>query len=78
MKALLNWRYYVMIALLGAGLLLVFAAVGSCVSLLGFMTEILCRLVFAASGIGTLCVMHRLTEYWGSRNEIPEFTNQKV
>lgn len=77
MKILTNWRYYVMVAMMGVGMLLVFGAGGGDWVTMSLAAEMLCRLAFAAAGFGVLYAMHRLTERWESKGEIPEFTNQK-
>lgn len=77
MKILLNWRYYVMAAMMAAGALLVFGAGGDFANGTGLAAEMLTRAALAASGFAVLYVMHRLTSKWERDGEIPEFTNQK-
>lgn len=77
MKILLNWRYYVMAAMMAAGALLVFGAGGDFVAGIGLIAEMLTRAIFAAVGFAILYVLHLLTSRWERDGKIPEFTNQK-
>lgn len=77
MKILLNWRYYIMAAMMAAGALLVFGAGGDFTVGTSLAAEMFTRTALAAVGFAVFYVMHRLTARWERDGEIPEFTNQK-
>ena len=74
MKAIFNWRYYVIFALLAIGLLS-FLAIGAEDSLpLGAWIKL--RIYLAIIAFGSLYAMNRLRIHWEKEGKITEFTNQ--
>ena len=74
MKSLLNWRYYVIYALLAVG----------CISVLAIFSEeerpfaewVKVRVYLALIATVSFYVMNRLRIHWESQNKIPELKNQ--
>lgn len=75
MKALLNWRYYVMAVLFTAALLLVLFAFGKD----DLPIEVSMPLHFGlfGAGIGLFCILGRCVSRWEASGKIPEYTNYK-
>lgn len=74
MKAIFNWRYYVIFVLLAIGLLS-FLAIGADDNRpLGAWIEL--RLYLALIAFGSFYAMNRLRIHWEKKGDIPEFTNQ--
>ncbi len=74
MKAILNWRYYVMFALLAIGMVSTLAIFSEDSRPLGEWIEI--RVYLSIIAAASFYVMNRLRIRWESKGEIPEFTNQ--
>lgn len=74
MKALLNWRYYVIYGLFAIGLYSLLAISGNDDRPLGAWIEI--RLYLALISATSFYTLRRLRIYWESKGKIPEFTNQ--
>lgn len=75
MKVLLNWRYYIMTALLGAGILGVMTIAGTDNRpLLDWFVFRICLGIFCAA---CFYALGKLTSKWEREGKIPEFTNQK-
>lgn len=76
MKALLNWRYYVMTALFICGAL----AIARAFSLPDSMTDLEWSKQFLLSlavGVPCFIVFGKLTSRWSRAGKIPEFTTNK-
>lgn len=74
MKAIFNWRYYVIFTLLAIGVLS-FSAIGA-EDNRPMREWIEVRMYLALLGFGSFYAMNRLRIYWEKRGDIPEFTNQ--
>lgn len=74
MKAIFNWRYYVIFALLTIGLLS-FLAIGAKDNL-PLEMWIKLRVYLAITAFVSFFTLNRLRIYWEKKGEIPEFTNQ--
>lgn len=75
MKVLLNWRYYIMTALLGAGILGVMLIFGDDNRPLANWFTL--RIFLGAFCAACFYALGKLTAKWERENKIPEFTNQK-
>lgn len=71
MKAVFNWRYYVLLATVCV----------ACTGILGVPDESLCKAgwmacLFVSKGTGALAAyaFYRLVSYWDARGSIPEWT----
>ena len=74
MKAITNWRYYVMAVLFTVGALCVTLAFGDDELPMG--EWLIAHLRLFGFGIASFFTLGRLTKHWEVRGEIPEFTNQ--
>lgn len=72
MKAILNWRYYVLIIIGTVSVVAIFGVPEDSLPMGEWMTSLL-----ISKGIGVLAiyVLNKLISHWEARNLIPEFTD---
>lgn len=73
MKAIFNWRYYVIYALFSVGLMSLLLIVGEDERPLGAWLET--RLYLAAICAASFYTMNRLRLYWEAKGEIKSYPN---
>lgn len=73
MKALLNWRYYVITALLAVGMYAVMAMFAD--DTLPMLEWAVVRILLATVAAVTFLALGRLIKHWMANGEIPEITN---
>jgi len=72
--ALLNWRYYVMLALSSIGILFLLASGGDPVEEMSFAKEMFLHLLYFGISMLAFYILKRAVNFWESKNLIPEFT----
>lgn len=78
MKALLNWRYYVMTVLLAIGIIALaraFAEPAIPMTVLQWDIQVILSLLVC---ISCFLLLGWLTRRWSANGKIPEYTNQKI
>lgn len=74
MKALLNWRYYVMTTLLSIGIISVMMIAGE--DDRSLLDWLIIRLILGVVSVACFYALSKLTTKWERENLIPEFSNQ--
>lgn len=77
MKAITNWRYYVMTALFAVGMLCLMAACGEPSAAMSTAKLTVITFGYFATSMGCFYVLHRLTRRWEAEGAIPEYSNLK-
>lgn len=75
MKAILNWRYYVIHLLVIAGMLGIIGACGEPAPLMSVTEYLLQTALYLFGTVISFYVLYRCVRRWESRGELPEFTN---
>lgn len=78
MKVLLNWRYYIMIALFTVGFLAIARAFGNPAEPMSELEWFKQFLLSLSVGVPCFYILGRLTKRWERKGKIPEFTNPKI
>ena len=78
MKALSNWRYYIITALFTVGFLAIARAFGEPAEPMSDLEWFKQLLLSLSVGVLCLYVLSRLTKRWEREGKIPEFTNTKI
>lgn len=78
MKALSNWRYYIMTALFTVGFLAIARAFGEPAVQMSDLEWFKQVLLSLSVGVPCLYVLGRLIKRWEREGKIPEFTNPKI
>jgi len=71
MKALLNWRYYILMVV---GLIAILGVFSMPIDELPFGEWISALILSKVIGFGALYLNYRMVAYWEARNRIPEMT----
>ncbi|WP_300897652.1 hypothetical protein [uncultured Alistipes sp.] len=71
MKALLNWRYYILMAV---GLIAILGLFSVPIDDLPFGRWIAALIISKVIGLGALYLNYRMVAYWEARNRIPEMS----
>lgn len=74
MKAILNWRYYVMFILLFTGIVALLCIAGKDDRPLAEWIEV--RIYLFALASACFCILAKITKRWEKKDKIPEFSNQ--
>lgn len=77
MKAIFNWRYYVIFTLFAVGFLAIGRAFGEPAPTMTEAEWYWQVLMSVAVGFGSFYALYRCIRYWEAKDEIPEFTNLK-
>lgn len=75
MKALLNWRYYIIFVIFSIGMLFLMSSFGDTVEEMSITKEMFLRFLYFGISILAFYILKRIVDYWESRDEIPEMTN---
>lgn len=74
MKAIFNWRYYVIYALFSIGIISLLFIFSEDDRPLGAWIEM--RIYLAIISAASFYIMHRLRTCWTAKGELPEFSHQ--
>ena len=77
MKAIYNWRYYVMTALFAIGMICLMAACGEPSQTMSSAKLTAISWGYFAASMGCFYTLHRLTRRWDAEGSIPEISNLK-
>lgn len=74
MKALLNWRYYVIFVLFSIGIIALMASGGDPVEEMSLAKELFLHALYFGISMLSFYILKRVVDYWEARDLIPELT----